>query len=61
MSYENRYYACPNCHRKPHIRFTADMKDKIIEVECEFCLHKFDVDEKQTPQVQAEIHTINRE
>ena len=60
MSYENRYYPCPNCQRKPHIRFTDEMKDKIIEIECEFCLHTFEVDEKHTPQVQADTHMINR-
>jgi transcription elongation factor Elf1 len=61
MLYKNRYYGCPNCKRKPHIRFTEDMKDKMIEIECEFCLHKFDVDEKKKPHSQPDTHQINRE
>lgn len=60
MSHEIRYYLCPNCKRKPHIRFTEEMKDKIIEIECEFCLHKFDVDEKNTTSSQPDTHSIYR-
>ncbi|MEP4888681.1 MAG: hypothetical protein ABJV04_01525 [Aliiglaciecola sp.] len=61
MSFEIRYYTCPHCKRKPHIRFTEDMKGKIIEIECEFCLHAFEIDEKNTPQAQPDTHPINRE
>lgn len=60
MSYEIRYYPCPKCKRSPHIRFTEDMKDKIIEMECEFCLHKFDVNEKDDPQSKPDTHQITR-
>lgn len=60
MSHEIRYYPCPHCKRRPHLRFTEDMKAKIIEMECEFCLHTFDVDERNTRQVNPEIDIINK-
>ena len=55
-----RYYYCPNCKRSPHIRFTEEMKGKIIEIECEFCLHKFEVSEKNTPPANPDTHQITR-
>lgn len=61
MSYEVRYYRCPKCKRSPHIRFTEDMKGKILEIECEFCLHTFEVNEKDDPQSKPETNLINRE
>lgn len=61
MPYETRYYPCPNCQRKPHIRLTEEMKGKVLEIECEFCLHKFDVNEKDTPQAEPDTNTITRE
>lgn len=60
MSYEVRHYLCPKCKRSPHIHFSEAMKEKIIEIECEFCLHEFEVDEKNTAQTKPETHQINR-
>jgi hypothetical protein len=37
------------------------MKGKILEIECEFCLHTFEVNEKDDPQSKPETHPINRE
>lgn len=62
MSYEVRYYQCPNpsCNLKPHIKITEKMKGTIIEMECEYCGEVFEVDEQNTPQAKPETHSIMR-
>jgi transcription initiation factor IIE alpha subunit len=60
MPDETRYYLCPNCDRKPHIRYTQEMQGKALEIECEFCLHVFEVDDN-TPKVQPDTHPIYRQ
>lgn len=61
MSYQIRYYPCPRCGRHPHIRYTDKMKDKVLKIECEFCLHTFEIDERTTPPVKPDTHPIQRQ
>lgn len=62
MSFEVRYYQCPNlsCNLKPHIKITEEMKGAIIEMVCEYCGEKMKIDEKNTPQTKPETHSIMR-
>lgn len=60
MAYQVRYYPCPHCNNIPHIKFTEEMKEKILEIECEACKRVFEVDEKNTPQAESKTHPIYR-
>lgn len=63
MSTETKYYQCPACKRRPHLKLSQEVKAALpnqgVLLECEFCLHEFMVRDT-TPTGAPETHVIRK-